>query len=161
MPTERSGIKNWNRYNIDQECRICPPSRRADLFVVFRCIKAENSIIKQSTDNGEMYQMEIIGKENGVLLKTELGTVRGNEQNGCYEFLGIPYARAARYEYAAPVDEWSGTLDATRMGKACPQMIDVPAQMTRLADMVAKQKSWEEICRERAAAAEAQAVQKR
>jgi len=31
--------------------------------------------------------------------------------------------------------------------KACPQKIDVPAQMTRLADMVAKQKSWEEICR--------------
>ncbi|MBR2806631.1 MAG: carboxylesterase/lipase family protein [Oscillospiraceae bacterium] len=66
--------------------------------------------------------MEIIGKENGILLKTELGTVRGNEQNGCYEFLGIPYARAARYEYAVPVDKWSGTLDATRMGKACPQM---------------------------------------
>ena len=44
--------------------------------------------------------------------------------------------------------------------KACPQMIDVPAQMARLADMVAKQKSWEEICRERAAAAEAEAVQK-
>ena len=44
--------------------------------------------------------------------------------------------------------------------KACPQMIDVPAQMTRLADMVAKQKSWEEICRERAAAAEAEAAQK-
>lgn len=44
--------------------------------------------------------------------------------------------------------------------KACPQKIDVPAQMTRLADMVAKQKSWEEICRERAAAAEAEAAQK-
>lgn len=39
--------------------------------------------------------------------------------------------------------------------KACPQKIDVPAQMQRLADMVSKQKSWEEICRERAAASEA------
>ena len=39
--------------------------------------------------------------------------------------------------------------------KACPQKINVPAQMQRLADMVSKQKSWEEICRERAAASEA------
>ena len=44
--------------------------------------------------------------------------------------------------------------------KACPQKIDVPAQMARLADMVAKQKSGEEICRERAAAAEAEAADK-
>ena len=44
--------------------------------------------------------------------------------------------------------------------KACPQKIDVPAQMARLADMVTKQKSWEEVCRERAAAAEAEAAKK-
>ncbi len=38
--------------------------------------------------------------------------------------------------------------------RACPQKINVPAEMERLAAMVAGQKSWEEICRERAAAAE-------
>lgn len=36
---------------------------------------------------------------------------------------------------------------------ACPQKINVPAEMVELADQVAQQKSWEEICRERAAAA--------
>ena len=34
--------------------------------------------------------------------------------------------------------------------EACPQKIDVPTEMVRLAEAVASQKSWEEICRERA-----------
>ncbi len=59
---------------------------------------------------------------------------------------------------------YSGLGDGKRAGdciacgqckRACPQKIDVPAQMERLAGMVAREKSWEEICRERAAAAEA------
>ena len=37
--------------------------------------------------------------------------------------------------------------------EACPQKIDVPAEMSKLVDLVAGQKSWEEICRERAEAA--------
>lgn len=35
--------------------------------------------------------------------------------------------------------------------EACPQKIDVPAEMAKFADAVAREKSWEEICRERAA----------
>lgn len=37
--------------------------------------------------------------------------------------------------------------------EACPQKIDVPAQMERLVELVSRQKTWEEICREREAAA--------
>ena len=36
--------------------------------------------------------------------------------------------------------------------EACPQKIDVPTEMAKLADAVARERSWEEICRERAAA---------
>ncbi len=39
--------------------------------------------------------------------------------------------------------------------EACPQKIDVPAEMAKLVELVAGQKSWEEICRERAEAAKA------
>ena len=39
--------------------------------------------------------------------------------------------------------------------EACPQKIDVPAEMAKLVELVASQKSWEEICRERAEAAKA------
>ena len=37
--------------------------------------------------------------------------------------------------------------------EACPQKIDVPAQMEHLVELVSKQKTWEEVCRERAEAA--------
>ena len=36
-------------------------------------------------------------------------------------FLGLPYARAGRFAYAAPLDRWEGVLDATRFGPGCPQ----------------------------------------
>ncbi len=59
--------------------------------------------------------MESIRKE------TSLGTVLGNETPDCFEYLGIPYARADRFAYAVPVDRWADELDATRHGNACPQ----------------------------------------
>ena len=37
--------------------------------------------------------------------------------------------------------------------EACPQKIDVPAEMAKFAEAISTQKTWEEICRERAAAA--------
>ena len=40
--------------------------------------------------------------------------------------------------------------------QACPQKIRVPEEMRKFAELMGKQKSWEEICRERAAAVEAQ-----
>ena len=38
---------------------------------------------------------------------------------------------------------------------ACPQKIDVPAEMKRLAALMAGEKTWEQLCAERAAIAEA------
>ena len=35
-----------------------------------------------------------------VMLKTSMGTFLGNMQEGTREFLGIPYARAERFEYS-------------------------------------------------------------
>ena len=39
--------------------------------------------------------------------------------------------------------------------EACPQKIDVPEEMRKLAELMSRQKTWEEICKEREAAAEA------
>ena len=33
----------------------------------------------------------------------------------------MPFARAGRFEYAQPVEDWEGTLDATAFGPGCPQ----------------------------------------
>ena len=56
-----------------------------------------------------------------VALETCCGIVRGTETARCRAFLGLPYARAGRFEYAVPVHSWDGELDASRFGPACPQ----------------------------------------
>ena len=65
-----------------------------------------------------MVEKKILG---GVTLQTPCGTLRGNERESCFEFLGVPYARAGRFEYSAAVERWDGVLDATRPGPGCPQ----------------------------------------
>ena len=60
-------------------------------------------------------------KTGAVRLETACGPVRGNEREGCLEFLGVPYARAERFAYASAVEHWDGVLDATAFGPACPQ----------------------------------------
>ena len=65
-----------------------------------------------------MFKKEILGS---VTCVCGCGALTGNERETCLEFLGVPYARAGRFEYAAPVEKWDGVLDATRPGPACPQ----------------------------------------
>ena len=65
-----------------------------------------------------MVEKKILGS---VTLESSCGTLKGNERENCFEFLGVPYARAGRFEFASPVESWSGVLDATRPGQACPQ----------------------------------------
>ena len=56
-----------------------------------------------------------------VLLHTACGELRGLKTADCRVFLGVPYARAARFAYAEPVERWEGVFDATQPGPACPQ----------------------------------------
>lgn len=56
-----------------------------------------------------------------LLLKTEFGTLKGLTDDRCRRFLGVPFARAERFQYAVPVDIWDDVLDATKPGPACPQ----------------------------------------
>ena len=61
-----------------------------------------------------------------MILTTACGKISGLEKDGCNIFLGVPYAKAARFEYAVPVTKWNDNdadiFDATKAGKACPQM---------------------------------------
>ena len=36
-------------------------------------------------------------------------------------YLGIPFAKAERFEYPVPPDDWTSTLQANRIDKICPQ----------------------------------------
>ena len=70
---------------------------------------------------------------------------------------GFPINTLMRYSALGDGKRADACIGCGQCRKACPQKIDVPSQMARLAELVAKEKSWEEICRERAAAAEAAA----
>ena len=56
-----------------------------------------------------------------IELKTSMSTFMGNRHEGTYEFLGVPYARAGRFEYSELIDSYNERFDATKMGNACPQ----------------------------------------
>ena len=56
-----------------------------------------------------------------ITLKTLIGTFIGKQHEDTYEFLGIPYAKAGRFEYSTLINSYKDITDATKMGKACPQ----------------------------------------
>ena len=56
-----------------------------------------------------------------ITLKTSIGTFIGKQHEDTYEFLGIPYAKAGRFEYSTLINSYKDIADATKMGKACPQ----------------------------------------
>lgn len=60
-----------------------------------------------------------------AIVATDSGEVRGSTSEGVTAFLGIPYARAPigalRWRDSQPPQPWSGVLDATQFGAACPQ----------------------------------------
>ena len=60
-------------------------------------------------------------QEKSIIYSTTLGMIRGVENERCVRFLGVPYARAARFAYAEPLEHWNGELNATAFGFACPQ----------------------------------------
>ena len=55
-----------------------------------------------------------------IIHKTTIGNFKGIEYENTYEFLGIEYALAKRFEYSKIIDSY-GDYDATKMGRCCPQ----------------------------------------
>ena len=56
-----------------------------------------------------------------IVLQTGCGKVRGIRDAVCRRFLGVPFAKSERFRYAERTDRWTGELDATAPGPACPQ----------------------------------------
>ena len=69
--------------------------------------------------------------ENGPVVQTAAGPVRGIVQNGIHEFLGIPYAAPPigllRWMPPQPVKHWDETLNATRFANTCAQVAELGA----------------------------------
>ncbi|MGN0546255.1 MAG: carboxylesterase family protein [Acutalibacteraceae bacterium] len=58
---------------------------------------------------------------NYIEKDTPCGKIKGIENENCYEFRGIRYARAGRFEYPKQEKEWSGVYDATEFKACCFQ----------------------------------------
>lgn len=69
-----------------------------------------------------MYNNIFRGRQMNNIIKCPCGILRGNERGDCFEYLGVPYATAKRFEYPAVVKSWEGEYDATIPGSACPQL---------------------------------------
>lgn len=67
--------------------------------------------------------------------KQKLVPLKGNEYEDAYAFLGIPYAKAKRFEYCEIINHYDDIFDTTRMGNVCPQIrnyyphLENPARM--------------------------------
>jgi para-nitrobenzyl esterase len=70
-------------------------------------------------------------QENGPVVQTAAGPVRGIVRNGIQEFLGIPYAAPPigllRWMPPQPVKHWDETLKATRFANTCAQVAELGA----------------------------------
>ena len=77
---------------------------------------------------------EILGRIMSELtINTAAGAVRGAEAYGVRRWLGIPYARQARFAAPGPVAPWTGVREATVAGAKCPQMYGNSAKRAMLA----------------------------
>ena len=58
-----------------------------------------------------------------TIIDTTAGKVQGSTLPGLRRWLGIPYAKAGRFEAPRPVEPWEGVREATCFGRQCPQQM--------------------------------------
>src|SRR5215510_6839559 len=67
--------------------------------------------------------------DNGPVVRTAEGPVRGLTKNGVSMFLGIPYAAPPvgklRWQPPQAVKKWKDTYDATEYKSSCPQVTEL------------------------------------
>lgn len=63
---------------------------------------------------------EFICSQNGPIVQTNAGKLRGMKIDGTYIFQGIKYADAKRFQMPQPVKHWEGVKDALSYGYVCP-----------------------------------------
>lgn len=57
---------------------------------------------------------------NPPIVETEEGELRGLMDDGTFEFLGVPYAQAERFEAPQKLEKWEGVKNAQSYGAVCP-----------------------------------------
>jgi para-nitrobenzyl esterase len=76
--------------------------------------------------------MRVDRSESGFVIETSSGTVEGGLVDGARAWLGIPYARAGRFEAPRPADPWPGTRPCHRFAAQCPQNMGGSVRATKM-----------------------------
>ena len=74
-----------------------------------------------------------------TIINTNYGPVSGSVKElptnkTVKSYLGIPFAKAERFEYPVPPDEWTSTLYANKTDKICPQPNLSPAKLPLMSE---------------------------
>ena len=77
-----------------------------------------------------------VSSKTAPTINTTYGPVRGavtvlGSNKTVIRYLGIPFAKAERFEYPVPPDKWTKTLYANRNTKICPQPRQFPQPATK------------------------------
>ena len=70
----------------------------------------------------------VIAKPNIAVVSSQAGKVQGFIHNQIYNYRGIPYATAARFQAPQAVSPWQGVRSALMYGNICPQTNVNPLQ---------------------------------
>lgn len=67
-----------------------------------------------------------VSSTTSTVVNTTYGLVNGSvislkTNKTVLSYLGIPFAKAGRFEYPIPPDKWTSTLQANKIDKICPQ----------------------------------------
>ena len=63
---------------------------------------------------------EFISRTDYPVVETKYGKLKGFWFDGLFQFRGVRYAKAKRFQPAEPVDPWEGVQDATNYGFTAP-----------------------------------------
>ena len=66
----------------------------------------------------------VVANEKTAIVKTQYGDIRGFIHDGIYNYKGVQYARAQRFQAPEPPEPWKGVKTALSDVKVCP--IDIP-----------------------------------
>ena len=69
-------------------------------------------------------QEEILSGPGIAVADTKEGKLQGYVHHGIYNYKGVPYAQAERFQSPKPVSPWSGVKTAMSYGMVSPQLVD-------------------------------------
>ena len=76
-----------------------------------------------------------------VVVNTTYGPVNGSvislsTNKTVITYLGIPFAKAERFEFPVPPDKWTSTLQANKTDKICPQpsLLGAPSKLSLMSE---------------------------